>query len=224
MPGSSGYALTPIFAVPACCRPVSLHSSSPWIEYMRSLALTLLLGASLVAPIAAQKMGGSNNNAPRVSQAIAYGQSKIALDYWSVNWGEGKFMGKLGNERMRDYINKKADESPIGKVSLDAPLKIAGKVVPAGGYALAFKVRSSGSWMLVLTPKKGDPIRWGLRLKDSDDVSKRLKIVLTAGEKMGSCDVAIKFGGKICKVSGTPVKADAEKKSDAKSASKPSKK
>ncbi len=175
---------------------------------MRSLALSLVIGASLALPAVAQKMGGTNQDAPRVSQTVAYGNSKISLDYWSVTWAEGKFMDRLGDERMRDYINKKADEQPLGDVKLDAALKISNQVVAAGAYSLAFKVHTSGRFYLELKAKKGDEVhRWGLRLTDSDDHSNRLKIVLTAGQKKGACDLEIRFGGKACKVAGVPAEA-----------------
>ncbi len=101
---------------------------------------TLLLPTSLLVlamPLCAQKMGHSNTHAPVIRQTLDMGgKAAIQLSYTAITWASGTWASALKDPekrgRMRERINAAADSDPLGSFAVDKPLRIAGKLVPAG--------------------------------------------------------------------------------------------
>lgn len=54
--------------------------------------LSFAFALALATPAFAQKMGGSNRNAPTLEQSIQVGGQKMSLNYTSITWASGDSM------------------------------------------------------------------------------------------------------------------------------------
>jgi hypothetical protein len=168
---------------------------------MKILSYSIALIAVLALPLAAQQMGSSNRNAPKVAQHIEFHNgAKLEISYTALNWADGKFAENVKNERFREMVNTNAKEKPVGSVALTAPMTVAGRTVAAGSYGLHFLLSDDGRWILTLSHKneEGDVelIQWPLMLKDAPSHAQRLTILVSAGKEVTECNVHLHFGDK----------------------------
>ena len=79
-----------------------------------------------------------------------------------------------------------------------------------------FTVSQRGGWILNLKDKDSDanPIRFGMRMKDTEHKSPRLSISLTPDDKTGVANITFSFGGKYVTVPMTVSAPDAKKQAD----------
>ncbi len=174
------------------------------------LATTLLLAF----PLTAQVGGSINSNAPTVSQSIEFSdESKLALSYTAIHFGEGQWMNATENEQLRERINGAAQRRPMGSVHTSIPLVAAGRKVPAGEYDMYFTLHERGAWLLNLKPKGddgGDPIVWRLALKETEHKHTRMHIALGAAAEANEALLTIAFGNMGVHVPLKPAPAEGE--------------
>ena len=119
-------------------------------------------------------------------------------------------------------VSKMADASQIAALRsrtvgsdwiLEGALTAAGRTVPAGNYTMFFTLHESGTWVLNLKDKAKEdaaPIRWGLRLAETQGKHTRMHLALAPAAKAGECTLTIAFGSMSVTVPVTPAKADGE--------------
>ena len=159
----------------------------------------LILSCLPVLPtiLTAQKMGHSNTHAAVIQQSLDMGgKATIKLSYTAITWASGTWAAALQDPakrgRMRERINAAADSDPLGSFAIDKPLRIAGKLVPAGKYKLAFKLNERFRWQVVLVGKKTTAI--SIRFGKAPQASKRLTLNLEAGDANFTARMVITFG------------------------------
>ena len=166
---------------------------------MKIVSLSLALLATLALPLAAQQMGSSNRNAPKIEQGIAFHDGgSLEISYTALNFAEGKFMENVKNERFRSMVNENAKENPVGTVELGGDMTIGGKQIAAGEYGLHFLLSDDGQWILTLSHKndEGDVelIQWPLALTKAPMHAQRLTIAISAGKGVTECNIHLHFG------------------------------
>lgn len=166
---------------------------------MRPIALALASVALFAADAAAQRMGSSNANAPRIEQVIDLGTTgKVRLNYIAITWGKGQWARALENEetreRVRDRINRAADQAPLGSFECTQDVLVGGVLVPAGDYALSFQLDEEFRWQMVLSSEE-NTVRIPLALQDNPQPSKRLVCALYAGDEDFTGGIYLAFGG-----------------------------
>lgn len=189
---------------------------------MKQLVLTLALAAAFTLPAAAQSMGSVNANAPTVTAAIEFaGGAKLAVTYKALNFGQGSWLERAKSERARNMYNQNAKENPCGSVTLTKDMMIVGAPISAGEYGLHFMFGDDGTPMAMLstTDKEGNAQmqQFPLKLEAMESHSQRLAITITAGEKDGTCVIALQFGKLGMKCTGSAVGGE---KSDGQGADK----
>ena len=172
-----------------------------------SLILIALFAAN---PALAQKMGGTNTNAPDIQQSIQLGKrGRIAISYQAITWSGGRWAKALQDETtrdaMRNRINAAAKEFPLGSLETDRDLNIGQGSIPAGRYALSFQLDENFAWQLVLGSEK--TYSFDLPLANSSKVMKRLTLHLDAGEEDFTASLTVAFGAKECAL---PVRPSAD--------------
>ena len=159
---------------------------------LASLAVALIAGSA-----SAQKMGATNNNAPRMEQSIELGNAGIELNYTSITMAGGRWKQTLENEasrdRMRDRINNTAERAPLGSLELTDDCEINGVAVAEGSYDLCFKLDDNFKWQIVVF---NDETRATipLELSAAPEPSKRLILAMHAGQEDGTAEVYVAFG------------------------------
>jgi len=167
--------------------------------------LSLLACAALCAPVAAQKMGSTNTNAPTISQSIAAGEAKMSLNYTAITWADGKtmtmIMDKEKGERARTRVNNNAKGTPLASFSTSVDCKVGDLAVKAGEYQVFFTINAELAWEINFA--QGETVQtMKLPLTDSQDESKRLVLAFYAmdngagiyvafGKKMGEIPVSV---------------------------------
>ncbi|MBI5853535.1 MAG: DUF2911 domain-containing protein [Planctomycetes bacterium] len=183
---------------------------------MKQLVLTLALAAGLTLPVAAQSMGSVNANAPKVTTAIEFADgAKLTVTYKALNFGQGSWLERAKSERARNMYNQNAKENPCGSVSVSKDMVVAGTQIAAGEYGLHFMFGDDGTPMAMLstTDKEGNAQmqQFPLKLEAMESHSQRLAISISAGEKDGTCVIALQFGKLGMKCTGTTAAAGGEK-------------
>lgn len=177
-----------------------------------TLALAVFAGSAT-----AQKMGGTNANAPSINQTIELEDADIEIGYFAITYASGRWAKALEDEgsrdQMRQMINSRADRAPLGSFETSADLEVGGVHVPEGEYRLAFKLDDKFQWQMVLTGDEGE-IHIPLQLMDNPDPSKRLVISIYAGDEDGTAGLYLAFGGKFGMLSIVPKEGDHDEDDD----------
>jgi hypothetical protein len=173
--------------------------------------LSLVLFASLCTPAFAQKMGGTNRNAPTIKQSITVAGATISLDYTSITWASGEtmktIMDKANGGGAREMVNNNAMKTPLGTFTSTIAVSCGDLNLAAGEYKVYFTIDDNCDWSVNFQGKdKTDTMK--LPLMDSPEESKRLLLCLYAGEKEGA-GTYVSFGNKMCMLEFKPA---AEKK------------
>lgn len=166
------------------------------------LALCALLAAT---PLAAQRMGSINRNAPTAGCFIEFANgNRIQVSYQAITLAQGKFMRRLEDlrnqddkERVEGYVerfNATAQRQPLGKLKIAGKITVGGKEVPAGEYGLAFMLDEKVNWkVVILDSDQKTKASWKLETKAPKATARRLGMWLAAGE-VGTADLRIAFG------------------------------
>ena len=163
----------------------------------KKLAGTSLLLLVVNATALGQKSGSSNRNAPTVAQTLTFGKESIELSYVSITWAAGQWAKNLSDEatkaNTRASINKSAEASPIGTFKTSSAITLGGQKVAAGTYKLRFTLDDNYKWQLVLAGETAT-VTCPLDLKNVEEESRRLRVVLLAGDKDNTVEVHVAFG------------------------------
>ena len=169
---------------------------------------TVCLSLAFAAPIAAQKMGGANRNAPTCMQGIEFKSGgSLQVHYTAITFGEGAWAKSDG---MRARIREAASQSPLGKVVVTGTVMLGGKKVPEGTYKLYFTPgEEKGSWVMHCDAAEGEAkVHWNLPMQKAEAMTSRLAIVVTPGEAANEAGVSLSFGKMMAKVGASPVKKE----------------
>jgi len=182
---------------------------------MKTLGIALVALTAFSAPAAAQVTGSTNRNAPKMEQTCDLGSERVlTLNYTAITFAGGNWAASLADEsrrdRMKAYINGKADSAPIAFFETTSDMMINETRVAAGEYDMAFVLNDDFKWDLRLKSDSGS-IMIALNLTDSPMASKRLIMSLHGGEEDGTAGVYIAFGEQIGTLDLTPAP---EKKAD----------
>ena len=167
---------------------------------MKSIFPLLALSIVLASPAVAQRMGGTNNNAPTLTQSFAGGDLEVQVEYRAITWAGGNFMttvmDKEKGERYRSFVNSKAAGSPLGSLRTETALKIGDQDLPKGLYSLYFTIDDNAKWHMHAQDetKKSNHFEWTLELKTTKKSRSRLQVLLLPADEVGSCDIDIAFG------------------------------
>jgi len=181
--------------------------------------LSLVLAASICAPVFAQKMGMSNNDAPMVKQTIEAGGAKMSLNYTSITWASGKTMeaamDKDKGAAARKRINATAKDEPLATFSTSVDVQIGTLKLAAGDYKVGFTINDNLEWEINFTGKDTQTLKLPL-MANKEMTHKRLLCSLFAGDDHGA-GVYVAFGDKNCVLNITPAgKGEPAGKGDAK--------
>lgn len=174
--------------------------------------LTAVLVAALCTPAFAQKMGGTNNNAPEIKQAIKIGDESMSLNYVSITWADGKMMqaimDKANGARARQRVNSTAPNSPLASFKTSVACKCGDLELAAGDYEIYFTINDDCEWHLNFhADGKDKPQAMKLPLMKNEQPHKRLMMSLYAGDSTGAgCYVA--FGSQFAMLSFEPTKKE----------------
>ena len=154
---------------------------------MKIVSLSVAFLTALSLPLAAQQMGSSNRNAPKMEQGIEFHTgAKLELSYTALYFAEGKFMESVKDERFRSMVNDNAKQNPVGSVELSDEMTIGGKKIGAGTYGLHFLLSDDSQWILTLSHKndEGDVelIQWPLALTKAPARAQRFTLSDVANE------------------------------------------
>ena len=165
---------------------------------------TILLLLLLTTPLCAQKMGGENAYAAKVSNTVQMDlvtgdKANLTLWYFSITWARGWWADALGDERrrdgMREQINTSAQRDPLGGFTSNQDLKIGGQAVAAGEYHLGFMLDEEFEWQLVLM-QEDRRIPIPLPLVSAGMEQRRLRVHLDAGEEDFTARIRVAFGAQ----------------------------
>jgi hypothetical protein len=171
---------------------------------MMNRYLTLAVGLCMALPVAAQKSGMINNNAPQVKQSITAGDAKIQLDYTSIAWGQGQAFNAAmdkGGGKARERINDLAKNQPIGSFNTSVDLMCGETKIPAGEYKLGFTITDNMEWQMTFMGK--DTINVKLPLVDSKEHSSNMLVCSLFAAERGSVGCYVAFGAKSCMITFT---------------------
>jgi len=175
--------------------------------------VTLVVGLLMAVPVAAQKSGMINQNAPKLTQSLTAGEAKIQLDYTSIAWGQGQAFNAAmdkGNGDARKQINELAKSKPIGSFTTSVDLTCGDVKIPAGEYKLGFIITDNMEWQMSFMGK--DTINVKLPLTDSKEKQSTMLVCsLFAGDR-GTAGCYVAFGQKSCVVNFAPASGGGCKK------------
>jgi hypothetical protein len=183
--------------------------------------LPLALGLMLAAPVAAQRMGSSNANAPTSSTTLEFADgTRVSCEYTAITWAKGTTMNAAADkdrgERTRTRINNTAKEAPLGEFTSSIALTVGDKTIPAGEYKLYFTITDKLGWQINFAGEK-TTVTIDLPLQDMPVEQKRLLLGLYAGEGDG-CGLYVAFGKQSCDLKlargGKDKPSDGDKKGD----------
>ena len=168
--------------------------------------IPLALGVVLAVPATAQ-VSGANRNAPVVTTSIVFpNKAKIEVSYAAIHFGQGMWQAIKDDEQAIEQFNDSAKSAPIGSVETSIAVRVSGREVAAGKYAMYFTYNTEfGSWILNLAKEGSDLIQWGLRLEESEKKHARMFISLAAGDKSDNAEFTVAFGNQYVTVPVTPV-------------------
>lgn len=182
---------------------------------MRQILSATLALALLALPIAAQRGGMANRNAPTVGQSISFTNGcSVDIKYRSITWAQGRFMNQLKAPEGREATNKDMKANPTGSLTASQDVTLGGQTVKAGSYKLYFAVDDEQKFHLVLADDAGKETKWKLDLAEKTDMNTRLTLTLTAGKGNNDANLGVGFGTMACSVSLT-AGAGSEKPKDA---------
>lgn len=177
------------------------------------LQALLVLGLCSLAP--AQRMGGSNHDAPILTQSFsAQDGIDFRIDYHAITWADGKTMARMmeaeRGARIRKRINAEAPNAPLGTMRADTPISLGGKNVVEGLYALYFTIDEELNWTLHAQNEVEDDIhyQWKLALVETEKTSARLSMSVLPAEAAGDANVTIAFGKWTCTGPAGPAKPE----------------
>ena len=166
--------------------------------------LPLVLGL-LLAPATAQRDGSININAPKVTQTVTSGSTRISLAYTALAWGRGAIVKKAmakGGYDTRKTINDLALSRPAGVFGTSVDLTCGDLKIPAGEYGLAFTINDNCEWQINFMGR--ETLTMKLPLNDNKErPSAMLVLSLYAGEQGCVC-CYIAFGDQACVLTLTP--------------------
>ena len=149
--------------------------------------LSIVLAVALCAPAFAQR-------GPKLEQSIAIGDAKMAMNYTSINFAEGKTMAALMSKEgaeMREMMNTRQSGRPLATFTTTVECKCGDVTLAAGEHKVYFTIGEDLTWSLNF--KSGDKVQSvKLALADSGHESKQLKMCLYAAE--GGAGVYLAFG------------------------------
>jgi len=176
-----------------------------------SLVLSLALAA---APIAAQRMGSVNRNAPTAGCFIEFaGGNRLDVSYQAITLAQGRFMSRLQELRKQDdkeqvegfveRFNVRAKDEPLGKLKVTGKITLGKTEVAAGEYRLAFMLDEEVHWkVVILDTEQKAKASWSLDTKAPKATARRLSMWLVAGDQ-GGADLGIAFGDVASKLTVT---------------------
>lgn len=178
---------------------------------MKTLTLSLVLAASLLAPLSAQRYGGINRNAPTVESSITFAKAgKLSISYAALNFGEGSTMKALKKDAAaRERHNNAAKAQPVGSMTLPAAMNVGGQDVAAGEYGVHFLVDDEGNFVLTLSHEvdgEAQLIQWPLDLREGKVERHRLVMMPIAGNGDGEATIHLHFGMMECDIPVAPAK------------------
>ncbi len=178
---------------------------------MKTLTLSLVLAASFLAPLSAQRYGGINRNAPTVESSITFAKAgKLSISYAALNFGEGSTIKALKeNAQARERHNSAAKSTPVGTLTLPAAMSMGGKNVDAGEYGVHFLVNDDGDFVLTLSHEvdgEAQLIQWDLDLQEGETTRQRLVMMPIAGNGDGEATIHLHFGNLACDIPLAPAK------------------
>ena len=161
--------------------------------------LTFALALAISAPAFAQKMGGSNRNAPMVKQSLAAGEAKMSLNYTSITWAGGQMMERLADKKegagARAYVNKNAPNAPLADFTTSIDCTVGDLKLTAGSYKVFYTIDDDCNWHInFMGSDAKKPMKHKLELMDSEMKNKRLLMCLYAADK--GAGVYVAFGNK----------------------------
>lgn len=161
--------------------------------------LTLALALAVCAPAVAQKMGGTNRNAPKISQSIEAGKASMSLNYTAITWADGRMMKALADKEkgagMRKHVNDSAPDSPLAMFKTSVDVTCGDLHLAAGEYKVYYTIDDDCAWHINFHGKDADkPMSMKLELMGSEHENKRLLMCLYAEDK--GAGVYIAFGDK----------------------------
>lgn len=162
------------------------------------LSLTLAVGT----PAVAQKMGGTNHNAPMLTQTFTSDDESVdfVIEYTAITWAEGQFMRRVmdkeNGSRVREHVNRVAPSQPLGSLRADSPLSIGGTNVPKGMYSLYFTIGDDLVWSVNLQDEKDEStvFTWKLSLDEVKKKHSRLRVLLAPAESARNAELEVSFG------------------------------
>jgi hypothetical protein len=171
--------------------------------------LTLALAAAFCAPAFAQQSGMINRNAPTIKQSITVGDTKMSLDYTSLNYGEGKAVGQImdkANAEARKRLNEGAPKKPLAKFSTSVDVKVGDATLAAGDYDVFFTVNDDTT--MNINFRMGDKVTTSklALMPDAGHQHKMLVMSLYAGDN-GGAGVFLGFGNMSGMLTIAPAKA-----------------
>ena len=172
--------------------------------------LTLALALAISAPAFAQKMGGTNRNAPKLMQSLTAGEAKMTLNYTSITWAQGQMMERLADKenggRAREYVNQNAASAPLAEFTTSIDCTVGDLKLAAGSYKVFYTIDDDANWHINFMGKDAKkPMKHKLDLMNSEKKSKRLMMCLYAADK--GAGVYIAFGNQTGMLNFAPAKS-----------------
>lgn len=159
--------------------------------------LSLAFAAALCLPVAAQRSGSTNTNAPTIKQSIETGDATISLDYTSITWAQGRWheraTDKENGARARERINQNAVASPLATLKTSVDLMCGDAHLAAGDYKVYFTIGDDLAWSINFQGKDDKVQTVKLALDNSGHEQKRLLLCLYAADDEGA-GVYVAFG------------------------------
>lgn len=175
----------------------------------------LSFSAILLAPLAAQKMGSVNANAPTLESRITFHDgASLAVVHTAITWAEGRTMRAVSDpergERTRAFLNQRAARSPLGRATVTGDLRIGARRIEPGSYDLYFTIDEDLKWHMVLA-RRGEKGEQGVKhdfplaLRKVDAHHQRLQIRIDPGEGDKDAVLTVQFGNLSARlVAGAP--------------------
>ncbi|MCA8943580.1 MAG: DUF2911 domain-containing protein [Planctomycetes bacterium] len=169
---------------------------------MKSAITLLSFALALGTPAFAQKMGGTNHNAPMLTQTFTSDDKSVdfVVEYTAITWADGQFMTRVMDKenggRVREHVNRVAPTQPLGSLRADSPLQIGGTNVPKGMYALYFTIGEDLVWSVNLQNEKDESMvfSWKLSLDTVKKKHSRLRVLLAPAESARNAELEVSFG------------------------------
>lgn len=173
---------------------------------MKHTLSLLALSLAFCAPLAAQKMGSTNSDAPTLNQAFATkdGSVDFKVEYTAITWADGQTMARLMDkekgEGMRTRVNGSAPKAPLASLTTKHPIEAGGQTLPAGVYSIYFTIADDLTWRLNAQHEEDASVsfQWRLKFQQSDAERTRLAISVNPADDANEASISIAFGSMVC--------------------------